>query len=655
MKVIPFLTALVLLLVPAAAAFNQATAENPTPDGAVVWSSNRSENVATWMATTYTIDAGVTVTLSGIIGINIYATEKIEINGILDASGKGGSAGALGTSGSNGLGLGGSGATSSTGAAGGLKAAGSGGGANTRYLAIQHLGSSTAADYTGPGGGGGQTGTGGITRFGGGGGGGGACGAGGNGGSGGATAATGGTGGIGGAGGGFIHLFAPLVIIGPSGAIKANGADGAAATGSTPNNSAGGGGGAGGTIQITADTIVEASGSLIQATGGAGGMGGGTGGSGAAGGSGGTAGCNVGSTGNSPTNGGGGGGGGGGGLILRRTDTDNVFRGTWSSSTTYSNGDVVIYNGLSYVSIQLGSNQQPDTQTSYWTVMGNSGFNALVASVSESPGVNCASGGLKVTSGLDNGDGGGTARDGTLQSGEVDATSYVCHGADGVNGDDGFDGLVATTSEAPGVNCATGGRKVESGLDDGLPSGTARNGALEAGEVDATTYVCHGATGATGATGAAGPIGITWLGQWDDSTSYQERDAVHYAGSAWYCVNAPCDDAPAPGDGYWDFIANADGNVVVPSSMNVESELADTWVPVVLWALALWICLRRAKGAAAFGALLGLVNEIVEPMPGSLPGYMLLFILLLSLEAIVGDRLWQRWLKRGDPTQGDDT
>jgi hypothetical protein len=41
--------------------------------------------------------------------------------------------------------------------------------------------------------------------------------------------------------------------------------------------------------------------------------------------------------------------------------------------------------------------------------------------------LNCAGGGVRVDVGLDNGDGGGTARDNVLQTGEIDQTSYVCN------------------------------------------------------------------------------------------------------------------------------------------------------------------------------------------------------------------------------------
>lgn len=63
-------------------------------------------------------------------------------------------------------------------------------------------------------------------------------------------------------------------------------------------------------------------------------------------------------------------------------------------------------------------------------------------------------------------------------------------GATGAAGGDGFNALVQTSTEPPGVHCASGGTKIETGVDDGLPSGTARDGVLDAAEVDATAYVC---------------------------------------------------------------------------------------------------------------------------------------------------------------------
>jgi hypothetical protein len=41
-----------------------------------------------------------------------------------------------------------------------------------------------------------------------------------------------------------------------------------------------------------------------------------------------------------------------------------------------------------------------------------------------------------------------------------------------------------------GEQCSSGGVKIEVGLDDGTPGGTAKNGTLEPQEVDTTKYVC---------------------------------------------------------------------------------------------------------------------------------------------------------------------
>jgi hypothetical protein len=97
----------------------------------------------------------------------------------------------------------------------------------------------------------------------------------------------------------------------------------------------------------------------------------------------------------------------------------------------------------------------------------------------------------------------------TGATGSVGATgaqgSAGTNGTNGTNGIDGKNTLVKTTAESTGTNCATGGTKVEVGLDAN------NNGILDAGEVNATLtrYVCNGATGPQGATGATGSAGAT--------------------------------------------------------------------------------------------------------------------------------------------------
>ena len=77
--------------------------------------------------------------------------------------------------------------------------------------------------------------------------------------------------------------------------------------------------------------------------------------------------------------------------------------------------------------------------------------------------------------------------DGVLQDQEVVQTQFLCNGAAGTAG---AVSLVRLTAEPAGMHCgAVGGTRVDSGIDIN------GNGALEAAEVMATSYVCEGASG----------------------------------------------------------------------------------------------------------------------------------------------------------------
>jgi hypothetical protein len=49
------------------------------------------------------------------------------------------------------------------------------------------------------------------------------------------------------------------------------------------------------------------------------------------------------------------------------------WQGTWSSSTAYALNAAVAYSGSSYVSIQAGTGQEPDTSGSFWTLLSQAG------------------------------------------------------------------------------------------------------------------------------------------------------------------------------------------------------------------------------------------------------------------------------------------
>jgi hypothetical protein len=64
-------------------------------------------------------------------------------------------------------------------------------------------------------------------------------------------------------------------------------------------------------------------------------------------------------------------------------------------------------------------------------------------------------------------------------------------GATGAAGADAASSLIRITAEPVGAQCAAGGQRIEVGLDDGAGGGTAKNGVLESGEVTQTAYVCN--------------------------------------------------------------------------------------------------------------------------------------------------------------------
>lgn len=114
------------------------------------------------------------------------------------------------------------------------------------------------------------------------------------------------------------------------------------------------------------------------------------------------------------------------------------------------------------------------TQTTYVCdgAPGPRGFSFLVrtsTTVSEA----CERGGVLIEAGLD------TDEDEVLDDGEVETSTELCAGVDGL------DALVDVGPEAPGANCSAGGQRIRRGLD------TNDNGVLDATEVVDTTFLCN--------------------------------------------------------------------------------------------------------------------------------------------------------------------
>jgi hypothetical protein len=124
---------------------------------------------------------------------------------------------------------------------------------------------------------------------------------------------------------------------------------------------------------------------------------------------------------------------------------------------------------------------------------GADGDAALVNVSDEAAGANCEAGGQRLEFGVD------TDGNGALDAGEVQGTRFICDGMSG------FNSLIELTDEAAGGNCVAGGKKLSHGLDaDG-------DGALAAGEIAGSTYLCNGVDGAAGLDGVDGLDGLDGL------------------------------------------------------------------------------------------------------------------------------------------------
>jgi uncharacterized protein (TIGR02145 family) len=101
------------------------------------------------------------------------------------------------------------------------------------------------------------------------------------------------------------------------------------------------------------------------------------------------------------------------------------------------------------------------------------------------------------------------------------AGSAGAAGATGPSGADGKTSLVKTSTEAAGINCNTGGIKIESGIDAN------GNSILETSEINTslTRYICNGAVGQTGAAGTFQP-------------GTNAGDMYYWNGSAWSIIPA---------------------------------------------------------------------------------------------------------------------
>ncbi|TSD67029.1 hypothetical protein FFF34_006420 [Inquilinus sp. KBS0705] len=126
--------------------------------------------------------------------------------------------------------------------------------------------------------------------------------------------------------------------------------------------------------------------------------------------------------------------------------------------------------------IDLNNNNILDTNevvNSEYICSGLNGNNSLVALVAEPAGLNCSNGGYKVNSGTD------SNKNGVLEKSEIQSTSYIC------NGNNGLNYLISVKSESAGTNCTYGGYSFNTGID------VNKNGILDVNEITGTVYICN--------------------------------------------------------------------------------------------------------------------------------------------------------------------
>jgi Collagen triple helix repeat (20 copies) len=257
-----------------------------------------------------------------------------------------------------------------------------------------------------------------------------------------------------------------------------------------------------------------------------------------------------------------------------------VFQGAYASTTNYALGDVVLWEGGSWVSLVAGNRgNAPDVSPSFWGTLTQQGPQGLQGPQG-APGATGAQG----PSGLV-GPAGATGPQGpqgaTGQAGAQGLTGQ--QGPQGVQGPQGIQGLVG--AQGPAVANYTGNYSSTTnyGLHDAVSYGGSTYISLVAGNLGQTPDVSPsfwavlaaqgpagpaGATGATGPQGPAGPAGAigatgpqgppaSFKGTWLVGQSYLAGDAVGFGGESYIALVANVGREPDTSPSFWAVLAAA--------------------------------------------------------------------------------------------------
>jgi hypothetical protein len=253
------------------------------------------------------------------------------------------------------------------------------------------------------------------------------------------------------------------------------------------------------------------------------------------------------------------------------------WQGTWNSITAYAVNDAVGFNGSSYVSIQAGTNQQPDLSPLFWTLLAQQGATgatgATGASGPQGPqgptGATGATGsqgpagatGATGPQGLQGAAGAMGPAGLNWQGTWTSSTAYAVSDAVNFNGSS-YVSIQAGTNHQPDTSPsfwsslaqegATGAAGASGASGPQGPQGpTGATGATgSAGPAGAT-----GPQGPQGASGATGPAGVNWQGTWNNTTAYAVNDGVSFNGSSYVSIQAGTNQEPDLSASFWNLLA----------------------------------------------------------------------------------------------------
>jgi len=146
------------------------------------------------------------------------------------------------------------------------------------------------------------------------------------------------------------------------------------------------------------------------------------------------------------------------------------------TSTVCANGGERIDVGLDVNA--NGTLEAVEIDTTSFVCNGEDGLPLLTRRRGEPPGPNCELGGVRISYGVDQND------NKILEANEEETITFACDGEDGQDSGDGSAARVS--NEPPGENCVRGGTRIETGPD------VNGNGQLDDSEVTNTTYACDG-------------------------------------------------------------------------------------------------------------------------------------------------------------------